>query len=68
MLIAGSTLPDGTRRLIVGLDTDNLMGLVDQPVVLPLDDISGLAGWQIVILGPSELAAFMLGPGQAPIV
>ncbi len=68
MLIAGSTLPDGTRRLIVGLDTDALMGLVDKPIIAPLDDISGLAGWQLVILGPDEFAAMMAGTQVGPVV
>jgi 2-keto-3-deoxy-L-rhamnonate aldolase RhmA len=59
MILASShPSPDGRRRLFVGLSSINVERLVEQqPIVKALDDV-GVAGWDVVVMGPDDVRAF----------
>jgi hypothetical protein len=71
MLIAATEGDDGRRRLILGLHQENVDGLLnDKPILKRLDgrpdeetgagpSIPGLEEWDIVLLGPEDLARFV---------
>lgn len=75
MLISYSTATreTGTRRsLIIGLSDLNLYHLRnDEPIKRPLDGdgqdgptIPGLDGWDLIILGPEDMARFVAAMGR----
>lgn len=60
MLIAASTGKDGRKLLIVGLHAENMDRLRnDMPIEKRLDDVPGLEGWTVYILGPEDLERFV---------
>jgi hypothetical protein len=65
VLIATSPGKDGRNLLIVGLEEMNIIRLQDdQPIERPLDEVPGLEGWTLYILGPEDMARFVSQTGQ----
>jgi hypothetical protein len=71
MLIAAMHEAEGTRkRLVIGLMQENIDGLLnDMPIMKRLDGnatdetegilVPGLEDWELIILGPEDLARFV---------
>lgn len=62
MLLAMTTNNEtGRHTLVIGLEEENMRRLAnDEPVYKVLDDIvPALAGWDISILGPEDMARFV---------
>lgn len=66
MLIAAATTADGRKRLIVGLDAENIRRLQnDEPIYkdLRVQGVPGLEEWDLAILGPEDMARFVAQVG-----
>jgi hypothetical protein len=60
MLLASNTAKDGRKALIVGLEQENIKRLLnDMPIEKPLDDVPGLEGWTLYVLGPEDMERFV---------
>ena len=48
------------KKIFVGLDEDNMRRLAnDEPIRKELDEVPGLEGWILYILGPEDMARFI---------
>lgn len=67
MLIAASTPKIGRCLLILGLHEENITRLRDdQPIYKSLDEVPGLDGWDVTILGPEDMARFIAAADPPP--
>jgi hypothetical protein len=67
VLIAAAPGKDGRKLLIVGLEEQNVARLQDdRPIERALDEVPGLEGWTLYILGPEDMTRFVsqMGPGD----
>jgi hypothetical protein len=60
VLIAAGAGKGGRRVLVVGLEQRNVERLLnDEPIEKALDDVPGLEGWTLYVLGPEDFARFV---------
>jgi hypothetical protein len=66
VILATSTTREGKQLLVLGLQQENIDRLLnDEPIWKDLDkeDIPGLEGWAVTILGPEDTVRFMAAAG-----
>lgn len=62
MLMAVTTAENGKKRLILGLEEENIKRLLgDEPILKNMEEegVEGLEEWEIAILGPEDTTRFV---------
>jgi hypothetical protein len=65
MLLAAAAGLPGRHRLLIGLDEENIRRLRnDMPILRPLDEVPGLEGWDLVVVGPEDMVRLLAAAGH----